>query len=139
MKRGVGLGESSNSVSTLFSRLTLHASGRNAAQCLLRACKERDERRCIRNSVTPKYVAYTDLTGSGYFPTNIPARRPAAVGRPTGLVFTKPKGQPAIAATFTATDHATAQSQFDALPSPKSNAPWLQAHAWGERLVGGKS
>ncbi len=82
-------------------------------------------------------MAYTDLTGSGYFPTNIPARRPTAVGQPTGLVFTKPKGQPAIAATFTATDHATAQSQFDALPSPKSDAPWLQAHALGERLVGG--
>jgi len=71
-----------------------------------------------------KYVAYTDLTGSGYFPTNIPARRPMVVGQPTGLVFNKPKGHPVTAATL----------QLDGLlTTPRSHQELLQARPFRRR------
>jgi hypothetical protein len=136
MKHGIGLGGSSNSPSTLFRQLMLHASGRKAAQCILRAGNPGISAASAAAS-PPKYVAYTDLTGSGYFPTNLPARRPTVIGQPTGLTFTKPERRPVTEATFTAMDHAAAQFQFDQLPPSTPNPPWLQARSLGDTRVGG--
>ena len=135
MKQGVGLGGSSNSASTLYSRLMLHASGRKSARRILRAGNP-GIAAASPTASTPKYVAYTDLTGSGYFPINIPARRPTVPVQPTGLIFRNQQGRPAKEAIFTVTDHATAQTAFDALPTATPNPPWLQDRPLGKSLGG---
>jgi hypothetical protein len=138
MKSGVGFGRggSANSAATLFNRLMLHAGGRRQAQRTMRALSGSPlptsqsgvgSGLVITASPPPKYVAYSDLTGSGYFPTNIPATRPAAVSQPTGLAFTKPQGQPTTKATFSAVHHTDAAAAIDALPPPTPNPPWAKA------------
>ena len=121
MKSGVGFGGDNHSPKSLFSRLMLHAGGGKSARRVIR----RDQAAFTATAQSPqKYMGYADLTGAGYFPTNIPAARPAQVMTPTGLLLVKPKGQPSTSATFTATDHMTAQAHIDALPPPTVHPPW---------------
>ena len=130
MKSGVDFGGASHSAKTLFNRLMLHTSGRKSARRTLRAGKPGV---AAATASPPKYVAYTDLSGSGYFPTNIPAPRPMTVAQPTGLIFSKPKDQPTTATTFSIVHHADAQMAIDALPPATANAPWLQPSSIGSQ------
>jgi hypothetical protein len=139
MKSGVGFGGggASTSAATLFNRLMLHTGGRRQAQRTLRSSGFATS---AASAPPPKYVAYSDLTGSGYFPTNIPATRPTTVNQPTGLLFTKPQGQPTTKATFSVVHHADAAAAIDTLPPPTPNPPWAQAPLpLGERLGEGAS
>ncbi|HKN88622.1 MAG TPA: PQQ-binding-like beta-propeller repeat protein [Nitrospiraceae bacterium] len=133
MKSGVDFGGASNSAKTLFNRLMLHTSGRKSAQRTLRAGKPGV---AAATASPPKYVAYTDLTGSGYFPTNIPAQRPTTVAQPTGLIFSKPKGQPTTTTTFSIVPHADAQATIDALPPATVNPPWQSSSSGGQHERG---
>jgi hypothetical protein len=135
MKSGVDFGGASNSAKTLFNRLMLHTSGRKSAQRSLRAGKPGV---AAATASPPKYVAYTDLTGSGYFPTNIPAQRPMTVAQPTGLIFAKPKGQPTTATTLSIVHHADAQRAIDELPPATVNPPWLQTSSIGSQQERGE-
>lgn len=134
MRSGVGFGGggATNATATLFCRLMLFAGGKRQAQ---RAIGSTALAASAAAGSPPKYVAYGDLTGSGYFPTNIPAARPTAVTQTTGLAFTKPQGQPATKATFSAMYHTDAAAAIDALPPPTPNPPWVRTPlAGGERL-----
>ena len=130
MKSGVDFGGASHSAKTLFNRLMLHTSGRKSAQRALRAGKPGV---AAATASPPKYVAYTDLAGSGYFPTNIPAPRPMTVAQPTGLIFSKPKDQPTTATTLSIVHHADAQMAIDTLPPATVNPPWLQPSSIGSQ------
>jgi len=121
MRSGVGFGDgsSTNAANALFGKLMLHASGRKQAHRALRSSLGK-----AASTAPPKYVAYTDLPGSGYFPTNIPATRPTTVQQATGLIFSKPAQQPSTATSLQVVHHTVAQAAFDALPPATVNPPW---------------
>ena len=129
MKSGVGFGGGgeTNSTRALFGKLMLHTSGRKQAHRTMRRALTTAQSANAVAVAPPRYVAYTDLAGSGYFPTNIPAPRPSTVVQPTGLVFNKPQNQPATAIKLQVVHHADAQAAFDALPPATINPLWQKA------------
>ena len=135
MKSGVGFGSggAANSAATLFSRLMLHAGGRQSAQ---RAIRSKAFVGLATTAPPPKYTAYNDLAGMGYFPANVPAQRLTTVQQPTGLIFIQSQGQPSTAAVLHVVHHTDAQAALDALPPPSVNPPWETALR-GQSVHGG--
>jgi hypothetical protein len=65
------------------------------------------------SNAAASYVAYTDLPGMHYAPTNALAKRPAQATTPTGFVFSR--DTQTKKSSFTAMSHSDARNQMDTL------------------------
>ncbi|PZN80520.1 MAG: hypothetical protein DM484_09855 [Candidatus Methylumidiphilus alinenensis] len=126
MRQGVGFGGDSTSTRLSYSHLT---QGRRLAHHSAEA---------LKLAAAPQaYIAYPDLTGMGYFATNIPNRRSAVPATTVGFRLTildpnNPSGNQPI---FNPLTHAEALLAIDKLPD-KPWEPSLESGLTGPRLLG---
>jgi outer membrane protein assembly factor BamB len=79
-----------------------------------------------------KYIAYDELSGCGYFATNVPAARTATVIQPVGLSYAS-NDDDSVPSSFTTLAHADATAAIDTL----DGRDWTQSQLAAGPLLGG--